>query len=114
MALAHPDQYVQDTFTIWWFIEFNVGMIAASLPALKPLLIRFIETVKGTSTPSKGSGPRFPGELGYQRQGERFGKEVMLEEYIIEQHKSVKVSSEGYPRLGQVKVGEMRRDGNAH
>ncbi|KAF2822485.1 hypothetical protein CC86DRAFT_396723 [Ophiobolus disseminans] len=54
-ALYNPDQYVYDSFTIWWIIEYNVGMIAASLPALKPLFRRALETARSTAA-TKNSG----------------------------------------------------------
>ena len=90
-ALYNPDQYVHDTFTIWWFVELNVGMIAASLPALKPLFRRVLETARGTTT-MKDSGRRYPGDLGYHKQDERSDKGIMME-YIVEPTNSVKVSS---------------------
>lgn len=32
-----PDPFVHDRFTLWRFIELDVGIVAASLPALKPM-----------------------------------------------------------------------------
>lgn len=33
-----PDPYIENRFTLWKTIEMDVGLIAASLPALKPLV----------------------------------------------------------------------------
>jgi hypothetical protein len=40
-----PDWTVEDSFNVWGFIEMTVGVIAGSLPTLKPLFHRFFETV---------------------------------------------------------------------
>ena len=37
---------IHDTYTIWNFIELDTGIIAASLPATKPLLSQFYQTAK--------------------------------------------------------------------
>jgi hypothetical protein len=91
-ALYHLDQYIQDTFTMWWFIEFNVGIIAASLPALKPLFRRILETARN-STLAKSSAARNPSGLGYHRQDERSDKGIMLDEYDLKSNNSVTISS---------------------
>jgi hypothetical protein len=115
LALYQPDQYVHDTFTIWWFVEYNVGMIAASLPALKPLFRRVLETARGT-TLTKNSGRRYPSDLGYHKQDERSDKGIMME-YIVEPTNSVKVSSvpakeadDRVWRIGRAKLGEVSTD----
>jgi hypothetical protein len=62
-----PEPYIYDTYSIWNFIELDMGIIAASLPALKPLFSMFRDTARSlTGKPTKSTGYR-SGE-GYQRQ----------------------------------------------
>jgi hypothetical protein len=54
--LKDPKRFVHDGYSMWNFIELNVGIIAASLPTLKPLFIHFLEVAKGTTSRTKVSG----------------------------------------------------------
>jgi len=58
-----PEPYIYDTYSIWNFIELDMGMIAASLPALKPLFSWFRDTARGLTGKSKSTSAD-----GYQRQ----------------------------------------------
>ena len=56
--LSDPERFVHDRYSIWNFIELDVGIIAASLPALKPLFSSFLDAARGmTSGPSGTSRP---------------------------------------------------------
>jgi hypothetical protein len=55
------DWTVHDSFNIWNYIEFTVGIIAASLPTLKPLFNWFLETARAIT-----SGGRSKGTSGYR------------------------------------------------
>lgn len=62
-----PEPYIYDTYSIWNFIELDMGIIAASLPALKPLFAWFRDTAHSLSAkPTKLSGYR--SAEGYQKQ----------------------------------------------
>lgn len=112
LALYTPDQYVHDTFTIWWFVEYNIGMIAASLPALKPLFRRVLETAKGT-TATRSSRRRWPSDLGYQKQDERSDKGIMME-FIAQPGNEVEVSSAQPDKDGEKswRIGHARNGGD--
>ncbi|KAJ8118158.1 hypothetical protein OPT61_g815 [Boeremia exigua] len=72
-----PDPYVYDRFTLWRFIEFDVGIIAASLPALKPMLNRCLGAAR-TWTSRAQQGTSTPNSLGYRKQSERSDKAIAL------------------------------------
>ncbi|PVH98848.1 hypothetical protein DM02DRAFT_484891, partial [Periconia macrospinosa] len=42
-----PDWTVYNSFNVWNFIELTIGIIAASLPSLKPLFNWFLKTARG-------------------------------------------------------------------
>ena len=73
-AFSDPDPFVHDTFTIWRFIEYDVGIITASLPSLKPLSKRVLNGTRGTT-------PSGPNKLWYSICPEPSDDEVPLEEY---------------------------------
>ncbi|KAF2458433.1 hypothetical protein BDY21DRAFT_284201 [Lineolata rhizophorae] len=54
-VLEDPDYTVHDSFMVWNDIEMNIGIIAACLPAIKPLFAWFLETARNITT---GSGLR--------------------------------------------------------
>jgi hypothetical protein len=86
-ALQEPDPYVYDIFTIWRFIEFDVG---ASLPSLKPLFKRILNGTRCTSA----SGLQTRNRLRYSVRPEPQDDEVPLEDYGKIGY-SVEVSSKG-------------------
>jgi hypothetical protein len=65
-----PDPYIKDAYAIWNFIELDVGIIAASLPALKPLLTWLFETARGMTRPTKGSNLGNDPARGYKQNNE--------------------------------------------
>jgi len=58
-----PEPYIYDTYSIWNFIELDMGIIAASLPALKPLFSWFRDTARGLTGKQKSASAEV-----YQRQ----------------------------------------------
>jgi hypothetical protein len=58
-----PEPYIYDSYSIWNFIELDMGIIAASLPALKPLFNWFRDTARGLTGKPKSASAE-----GYQRQ----------------------------------------------
>jgi hypothetical protein len=89
--LADPDPFVHDRFTLWRFIEFDVGIIAASLPALKPLFNRLLGAARGltTRTPRATAAPD---SLGYHKHSERSDRGIILDEYNARAN-TVRISS---------------------
>jgi hypothetical protein len=74
------DPYVEDRFTLWRTIEMDVGLIAASLPALKPLFNWFLGAARSLTTraPRDSSSPTM---LGYQKQSKNVDKGIALDVY---------------------------------
>jgi hypothetical protein len=99
-ALQNPDPYVYDTFTIWRFIEFNVGIIAASLPSLKTLFKRVLNGTRCTSA----SGLHTQNRLRYSVRPEPQDDEMPLEDYG-KIGNSFEVSSKGTLPLCRPKSG---------
>ncbi|CAN9159205.1 unnamed protein product [Alternaria alternata] len=62
-ALIDPDPYVHDTFTMWRFIEYDVGIIVASLPSLKPLFKHILNN--GTRGTTANSGHQVVNKVRY-------------------------------------------------
>ena len=93
-AAGDPDQYVRDPIMIWWFVELSVGMVAASLPALKPLFRRVLDTARGNTTRGeKNSGRRYPSDLGYLKQQDARSDEGIMMDYMADGNNKVEVSS---------------------
>ncbi|KAJ4339764.1 hypothetical protein N0V87_002964 [Didymella glomerata] len=92
VILSDPDPFVHDRFTLWRFIEFDVGIIAASLPALKPLFNWFLGSVRSLTTRAARSNGA-PNSLGYQKQSERSDKGIVLNEYNPRSTNTVRISS---------------------
>lgn len=84
-VLSDPDWTVHDSFNVWNFIELSVGIIAASLPALKPLFNWCLETARaitsGSGNRSKRSGYGYKrnSSLGYLKADEASSRSVALE-----------------------------------
>ncbi|EOD50312.1 putative phosphatidylserine decarboxylase protein [Neofusicoccum parvum UCRNP2] len=68
-VLEDPDWTVHNSFNVWNYIELNIGIIAASLPALKPLFNWFLETARAITSSGGRSGNRRPS--GYNAYGSR-------------------------------------------
>ncbi|KAF2138346.1 uncharacterized protein K452DRAFT_311699 [Aplosporella prunicola CBS 121167] len=49
-VINEPDWTVHDSFNVWNSIELNVGIMAASLPALKPLFSWFFDAARAMTT----------------------------------------------------------------
>lgn len=89
---ADPDPFVHDRFTLWRFIEFDVGIIAASLPALKPLFSWFLGAARGLTTRSP-QATNAPNSTGYQKQSEHSDSGIVLNEYNPQTANTVRISS---------------------
>ena len=55
-VLTTPDWTVHDSFNVWSYIELTIGIIAASLPCLKPLFNWLLETARAFSSFGRSSG----------------------------------------------------------
>jgi hypothetical protein len=95
--LNDPERFVHDTFSMWNFIELDVGIVAASLPTLRPLFNRFLEAARSVVQSQPTTAPRFsfrePGSLGYAKQTDEFGEILELGQYKGGCETTVRVSS---------------------
>jgi hypothetical protein len=78
----NPEPYIRDAYSIWNFIELDIGIIAASLPTLKPLFSCFYDTARGLTRPTKRSGFGSGRVRGYEKRPSF--PDVALEEYKSE------------------------------
>lgn len=88
-----PEPYVKDTYTIWNFIELYVGIIAASLPALKPLFSWLHSTALGMTKGTRGTG------LGSTPVGGGYQKQTGSNDIVLNDYKggaSVRISAHPY------------------
>jgi hypothetical protein len=92
----NPELYIHDAYSVWNFIELDIGIIAASLPVLKPLFSWFSETARIITRPTKGSGFRSRQLQGYQKQTGSAG--IVLNSYKF--GPSVRISAHPYERDG--------------
>lgn len=82
-VLTDPDWTVNDSFNIWNYIEFTVGIIAASLPSLKPLFNWALETARAITSGGRSRGTGKPGykgpnSLGYNNMADQSSKSIAL------------------------------------
>ncbi|KAJ4371820.1 hypothetical protein N0V86_008374 [Didymella sp. IMI 355093] len=92
VILSNPDPFVHDSFTLWRFIEFDVGIIAASLPALKPLFNWCLGAARSLTTRAQRNTGA-PNSLGYRKQSERSDKGIVLNNYNSRSANTVRISS---------------------
>ncbi|KAF2743854.1 hypothetical protein M011DRAFT_450395 [Sporormia fimetaria CBS 119925] len=88
--LNDPRRFIHEKYSMWNYVELTVGIIAGSLPALKPLFGAVLNVAKGMTTGSRskdgksgyGYGKSAPESLGYIKQGGeiRVNTEVRLRE----------------------------------
>jgi hypothetical protein len=82
--LEQFDWTVQDSFNIWNYVEFTIGILAASLPPLKPLFNSFLKTARAMTAGSRARGVsayKGPGSLGYHDMGDHSGKSIALQSF---------------------------------
>ncbi|XPS72488.1 hypothetical protein M3J09_004653 [Ascochyta lentis] len=92
--LSDPNRFIYDGYSMWNFVELDVGIIAGSLPAIKPLFNRFLDAARGlTSGPSKSSGLGDRNTLGYQRQAEQSDRDIALIDYRNDHGPFVRMSA---------------------
>lgn len=97
MAATFTDSepWVHDTYAIWNFIELDMGIIAASLPATKPLLNQLYKSVKTLISGNKMAGC-VSNKTVYIRQGHQsIGTRPFQDEAIKKQLCNAKADSTG-------------------
>lgn len=85
-VLSDPDWTVHDSFNVWNYIELSIGIIAASLPSLKPLFITLLDGARSFATGGRSkatgyspNGYKGAGSLGYIKQPDSGSKSIALE-----------------------------------
>lgn len=94
-----PEPYISDAYSIWNFIELDIGIIAASLPALKPLLNWFYDAARGLTRPTKTTGYGSGHVQGYEKHVEN--RDIVLKQY--KSGPSVSISTQTRERTGRGK-----------
>lgn len=85
--LQDPDWSVKDSFNVWNYIELTIGMIAASLPAIKPLFNWALNTARAISSGARTKGAGRPSayaganSLGYHNMGSNSHKSIPLRSF---------------------------------
>jgi hypothetical protein len=108
------DPFWHNSFSVWNMIELCVGITAASLPALKPLVSHGLSVTRsllGKSSRMKRSQSRFYGRSSDVHEQDREGQDIVLEDrksamHTDTLHGSTLVDSESYrkdsvPRTGR-------------
>lgn len=75
-VLKDPDWTFHDSFFMWNNIEFNVGILAATLPALRPLFAKILGATQRFT--SSGSRNRAAGYNGYDADGLAYQKHASV------------------------------------
>lgn len=77
-VFTEPNRFRNNSFFLWNSIELNIGLLAASLPTLRPLFARAIESTKRAIGSHKSSASaRNPGAGGYYKQNDSIGMVAM-------------------------------------
>ncbi|KAF2748441.1 hypothetical protein M011DRAFT_400844 [Sporormia fimetaria CBS 119925] len=91
-VMKDPDFTVENAFNNWAYIEFTVGIIAASLPSLKPLFVKVLDATRAFTSAgrSKGtgynaSGYKGAGSLGYIKQPDGSNRSIALDSVTSKQ-----------------------------
>ncbi|CAO2649724.1 Nn.00g010160.m01.CDS01 [Neocucurbitaria sp. VM-36] len=83
-VLTDLDWTVEDSFNVWNYIEFTVGIIAASLPTLKPLFNWFLEAARAMTTGNRSKGASYGvsgNSRGYQNKTEQWNKDIAMDSF---------------------------------
>ncbi|KAJ4363969.1 hypothetical protein N0V83_009423 [Neocucurbitaria cava] len=115
-VLTEPDWTVEDWFNIWNYIEFTVGIIAASLPTLKPLFNWFLETARAITSGgrSKGGSYRVSGHSrGYQNKTDQWNKDIPMDSFPTSKGDSSPTSSKSpyHVRITTQPTGRADKEG---
>ncbi|KAL1596353.1 hypothetical protein SLS60_008999 [Paraconiothyrium brasiliense] len=111
-----PDWSVNDSFNVWNYIELTIGIVAASLPALKPLFNWALQTVsaissggrtKGTGRPSAYTGAH---SLGYHNMESQHDKGIPM--HSIRSRRET-ITEPSYPYSVQVSTQHSQLSGRA-
>jgi hypothetical protein len=107
--LSDPNRFIYDGYSMWNFIELDVGIIAGSLPSIKPLFNRFLDAARGlTSGPSKSSGLGDRNMLDYQRHAEPSDGDLALVDYRNTGKPTLRLSAQPADTTGQAIWGMER------
>lgn len=96
-VLSELDWTVSDSFNVWNYIEFTVGIVAASLPTLKPIFNWFLETARTFTTGGRSRGGSYKAgskSRGYQNKTEQWSKNIAMNSYPSKGAESSSTSSQ--------------------
>lgn len=100
-VLTEQDWTVSDSFNVWNYIEMCTGIIAASLPTLKPLFKDILDTARGLTAGTRSRGGsykmRSKSSLGYSKTTDPWkSKEIALDSYTSNEASSPASSKAPY------------------
>jgi hypothetical protein len=106
-ALEDPDWVFHDSFFMWNNIEFNIGILAASLPSLRPLFVKILgATANFTSNNSRTPRPYYDQDglaYGKSKTDKRSSRKPASEYYQFESQRSTE--------LGDLSKGASKKMG---
>lgn len=111
--LSDPDRFIYDGYSMWNFVELDLGIIAGSLPSIKPLLNRFLNAARGlTNGPSKPSAQGDRNTSGYQRHNHQSERDISLVDYETNGRQAAKILAERRGITGKVVWDLARASGS--
>jgi hypothetical protein len=100
------EPWIDDSYTMWNFTEMYAGIIAASLPGMKPLFAWFYDTAL-SRRPGGNSAYKTPDTLGYRRQTRLADQEAFaLEPYAESQTVQVTTKEKAEWEMERAKCSE--------
>jgi hypothetical protein len=110
--LSDPNRFIYDGYSMWNFVELDLGIIAGSLPAIKPLLNGFLNAARGlTNGPSKPSAQGDRDTSGYQRHDHQSERDISLVDYGTNGRPAVEIITKTPDPTGKVVWNLARSNG---
>jgi hypothetical protein len=115
-VFENPDSTRDDSYFVWNSIELYIGILAASLPSLRPLFRSFLETTRNLRTRVTGgsSGPVGTGRHRYYMHEDGIGMDSLPDGQKARKY-NVQVTTASRPsQLGSGKSGSDIYSKNGH
>ncbi|KAH7406684.1 hypothetical protein DE146DRAFT_399776 [Phaeosphaeria sp. MPI-PUGE-AT-0046c] len=91
------DWSVYDSFNVWGFVEFSIGIIAACLPTLKPLFRGLLDTARAytSGTRSRTGRYRTKGTQGYSKTADGWSQGIGMDSMNKNSSRSAQKGADG-------------------
>ena len=111
--LSDPNRFIYDGYSMWNFVELDLGIIAGSLPSIKPLLNRFLNAARRlTNGPSKPSAQGDRSTSGYQRHNHQSERDISFVDCETNGRQAAKILAETREHAGEVVWDLVRASGS--